>query len=85
MAQPPRLVVPQQTNVAKGSVHPGLVPVHDGRTGRLSYYVPTEASDDSAVIGEDLGPYTTFGVKQDSAGASEEQTYYVGSDGVYHP
>ena len=67
MAQLPRLAVPQQTNVAKGSVHPGLIPVHDRRTGRLSYYVPTEASDISAVIGEDLGPYMTFGAKQDSS------------------
>jgi len=78
MAQPPQLTVQQQTNVAKGSVHPGFVPVHDRRTGRLSYYVPTEASDDSAVIGEGLGPYTTFGAKQDSAGASEEQAFYLG-------
>ena len=84
MAQPPRLAVLQQTNVAKGFIHPGLVPVHDRSTGRL-YNVQADALDDSAIIGEDLGPNTTFGVKQDSAGASEEQTYYVGSDGVYHP
>ena len=34
---------------------------------------------------EDSGPYMTFGATEDSAGASEEQAYYVGSDGVYHP
>ena len=61
MAQSPRLAVPHQTNVAKGSVHPGLVPVHDKSTERLSYYVQSDASDNSAVIGKDLGLYTTFG------------------------
>ena len=85
MAFPPRLAVPQQTNVAKGSARPSLVPVHDRSTGKLSYYVQADATDDSAVAGEDSGPFMTFGATEDSAGAFEEQAYYVGSDGVYHP
>ena len=72
-------------NVAKGSARPSLVPVHDRSTGKLSYYVQADATDDSAVAGEDSGPFMTFGATEDSAGASEEQAYYVGSDGVYHP
>jgi hypothetical protein len=60
MAFPPRLAVPQQTNVAKGFARPGLVPVHDRTTGKLSYYVQADATDDSAVAGEDSGPFMTF-------------------------
>ena len=85
VAYPPRLAVPQQTNVAKGSARPGLVPVHDKSTGKLSYYVQADATDDSAVAGEDSGPFMTFGATEDSAETFEDQAYYVGSDGVYHP
>ncbi len=85
MALPPRLAVPQQTNVAKGSARSGLVPVHDRSTGKLSYYVQADSTDDSAVAGEESAPYMTFGATEDSAATSEEQAYYVGSDGAYHP
>ena len=85
MAFPPRLAVPQQTNVAKGSARSGLVPVHDRTTGKFSYFVQADATDDSAVAGEDSGPFMTFGATEDSTETFEDQAYYVGSDGVYHP
>ena len=76
-AQPmaPRLTVPQQpTNFVKRSATPGLVPVHDRATGKLSYFVQADPTDDQA-ISEDLGPYMTFAATEDSSAASEEQTY----------
>ena len=54
-------------------------------TGKLSYYVHADATDDSAVAGEDSSPFITFGATDDSAETFEDQAYYVGSDGVYHP
>ena len=45
--------------------------------------VQADPTDDQA-ISEDLGPYMTFAATEDSAAASEEQAYYVSSDGQYH-
>ena len=50
-AQPmaPRLTEPQQpTNFVKTSATPGLVSVHDRATGKLSFFVQADSTDDPA-------------------------------------